>query len=218
MPALPPKGCGCGFLATLHLSQNYQGSPWQQVSPLPFPEIRLGLGWNHHNTGKGQGGNHRPAGPGRRELLRALRAAFAPGPSLRHPETFAHHRQVRWRHSAGARASALRLEIAGAVSQTSPQDGAETGFRAGTVSWQPLQSLANKQIFFLTRKLQTKEETKLPAVCRLSPSPSRRSLHAPVNIERRQKPGGICISHLPANEQQEDHTETPARCYYQYVH
>lgn len=53
--------------------------------------------------------------------------------------------------------------------------------------WDSLQSLRSEQIF-LTRKLQTKEETKLSAVCRLSPSPPRRSLHAPVNIERRQKP------------------------------
>lgn len=45
-----------------------------------------------------------------------------------------------------------------------------------------------KRADFLTCELQTKEETKLLVVCRLSPSPPRRSLHAPVNIEWRQQP------------------------------
>lgn len=142
----------------------------------------------------------------------SLRATLAPGNLLPHPESPAPPLQVRRSHSVGAAASAPQLEPAGVV----PKVGQRLG--SGRMRWADIPCKAPRISRFLTRTLQTKEETKLPAVCRLSPSPSRRSLHAPVNIERRQKPGGICISHLPANEQQEDHTETPARCYYQYVH
>lgn len=86
-------------------------------------ELTGGLDWNHRTTGKGQGGNHQPGRPSD-----GANSSEPSGPSsfwgtssqLPPPPTPPQHRQVRWSHSIGATASALKCEHAGCRTPRQP--------------------------------------------------------------------------------------------------
>lgn len=89
----------------------------------------FGLEPSHHRKGAGW-----EASPG--ESWAGVTALSPPSRtrSGAPPRPRPRHRQARCSHSVGARASALKSEPAGVLPHASPQDGAETRFRAGAVS------------------------------------------------------------------------------------
>lgn len=94
-----------------------------------------GFGLEPSHPRKGAGWEPSPGGSwaGVTALSPPSHARFGAPPSYI-PRSLPRHRQVRWSHSVGAAASALKLEPAGVVPHASPQDEAEAGFRAAAVS------------------------------------------------------------------------------------